>query len=149
MMIYSNKKEEYISTSSINTPPCTIILPIYYKIEYKNKKDKNILLSMNWYRNAHYHILNEVKKYYEKLVLSKDIQQKYGKFELEHLIYYSSYSSDPSNIVPIIEKFLLDALILKGTILTDTMTNHLGSTYKVADKDRLNPRIETLIKSKE
>ena len=38
-----------------------VVIPNPVYIPRKTKKDKPISLSMNWYRNAHHHVSNEVK----------------------------------------------------------------------------------------
>ena len=46
-------------------------LPIYHTFHSK-KKDKTVLVGMNWYRNAHYFLSNKVKESYENAIYYKD-----------------------------------------------------------------------------
>jgi Holliday junction resolvase RusA-like endonuclease len=127
-------------------------LPIYYTIEYKTKKDKTILVGLNWYRNAHHIMQNQVKQFYTELILFKlrDMKMLHifqnNPFKLDYKLYYKNSGSDPSNIIALIEKFTLDAL-QKGKIITnDNMVFHRGSSWKVVEQDKKNPRCEIRIR---
>jgi hypothetical protein len=45
-----------------------IILPIYMEQKYKTKKNKNLSLNLNTYRNMHYIINNNLKMQFKELI---------------------------------------------------------------------------------
>lgn len=127
----------------------SITLPIYWEEEFKTKANKTHLVGMNLFRNAYYHTQNKMKKHYHSLVadqISDSINEPLSSFTVEYTLYYKNSNSDPSNIVALIEKFALDGLKECGVIIDDSMKYHLGSSYTVGGQDKLNPRIEIVIK---
>lgn len=119
----------------------TIELPIYWTQTYKTKKDKIVLLSMNWYRNAHYYAKNQIKKDYHELVYNQAKNVKLdGTFKLFIQLYYKNPSCDGSNISSILEKFVLDALQEENIIVNDNVKYHLGTTWEIVQQDKNNPR---------
>lgn len=120
-----------------------IELPIYYTAEYKTKPSKTFLVSMNWYRNAHYHLQNKVKQYYHELIAAKIPRNasQYNTFVLDIGLYYKNVNSDGSNICSMMEKFVLDALQELGIIPNDNIKFHKGTTWHVKAKDQENPRV--------
>ena len=119
-----------------------IELPIYWTQHFKTKNDKTVLVGMNWYRNAHYHAQNAMKKHFHELVASQVRNEKpqVGKFKLDIKIYYKNSSCDGANIAALIEKFTLDALQENKTIVNDNVQYHLGSAWTVLGQDKENPR---------
>ena len=121
-------------------------LPIYYEIEYKTKDNKTILINNNWYRNAHYQIANKVKHHYKNLVLDQvKVPVKMNKVNIECNLYYKSMVSDLDNY-SIILKFLLDPLQEIGVLTNDNVKYVKEITWKVTGRDKLEPRIEFIIK---
>lgn len=121
-----------------------LVLPLYYCKKYKTKKDKNILMGMNWYRNVNHFLSNEVKHFYHDLV-GKQVEglDKIEKsFYLNMRIFYKNPSSDPSNSIAVIEKFALDGLMAHDVIKEDNVSHHLGSSWEVVEQDKENPRVE-------
>ena len=116
-----------------------IELPIYYNIDY----DKEILVGMNWYRNAHYRVSNEVKHYYHELIVAELPRAKtlMGTVHINYSIYVKNSKTDGPNVRSVIEKFFLDALKIAGHIKDDNVTVVVSDTsaYYI-DKD--NPRAE-------
>ena len=122
----------------------TLILPIYYTKNYVRKPSKTFLVNMNWYRNAFHHLSNEVKTYYHDLVKEqvKDSDETFNKYTLHTKVFYKNKSCDGRNIVPVIEKFVLDALQEAEVTTEDTVKEDLGGSWEVADQDKDNPRVE-------
>lgn len=127
-----------------------IILPIYWTQEFKTKPDKTVLAGMNFYRNAHYHAQNSMKKDFHELVYSQfpaEVETHEGDFRLELGIYYKNASCDGANIAAIIEKFVLDSLQSMNVVINDNVKYHKGTTWKVLGQDKDDPRCEvTLVK---
>lgn len=119
----------------------TIELPIYWTQHYKTKKDKTVLVGMNWYRNAHYHSQSAMKRDFHELVAKQvgDFVHK-GKFKLRIEIYYKNSTCDGANIAALMEKFALDALQEEKVIINDNVNFHLGSSWEVIEQDKDNPR---------
>ena len=123
-----------------------ITLPLYYEMEYKTKNNKNVLINNNWYRNVHYQIANKVKHYYKELVL-KQIKEpiKLDKVRIECNLFYKSNVSDLDNY-SIILKFLLDPLQEIGVLVNDNVKFVKEINWKVIEQDKLEPRVEFIIK---
>jgi hypothetical protein len=124
-----------------------ITLPIYWEQEFKTKPNKLHLMGMNWYRNQHYQLKNKAKIYYHSLIENQVLNQpKLNQFKVEYTLYYKNPNSDPSNIVPLMEKYLLDALQEFNIIDNDNAKYHLGSSWTVAGQSKSNPRVEITLK---
>ena len=119
-------------------------VPIYANVS----KKKKILVNMNWYRNAHYMVSNNVKKLYKKIVhdvfKNRNVQLK-GRIHISFSIYIKRRGSDGGNIRSVIEKFVLDALKDEGVIKDDTFED-IVSDNAAYFLDRINPRCDIIIK---
>ena len=120
-----------------------ITLPIYWTMP----SGKTILVGVNWYRNAHYYQQNKWKQEFTELVGNQleGIVPIKGQFRLDVSLYYKNSTCDPSNIVALIEKAILDALQEFNIIENDNVKFHLGSCYTVKGQDKVNPRAEITI----
>ncbi len=81
-------------------------VPIYYTNKFKTKKNKNILIGMNWYRGAHFILSNKIKQYYKTLIPVTD--KKFAQATIHYDIYIKRKGTDGGNIRSVIEKFVLD-----------------------------------------
>lgn len=135
-----------------------IELPVYYTIERKNYKtvinkktnktrlikDTTHLIGLNWFRNAFHITQNDVKQCYHKLIemALKDLEIKnIGKYTTYSKYCFKSSSSDASNVIPIIEKFFLDALQELNIVKDDNVLNHISSKGWEVEQDKNNPRV--------
>ena len=128
-----------------------ITLPIYYTKEYKTKPSKTFLVGLNWFRNAYRYEQNSVKQHYHTLVknqLNSPIEVL-SIYELDLKLFYKNPSSDMSNCLALVEKFVLDALQELGITSGDTVKSHVKTTYHVIKQDKTNPRAEITIIPKE
>lgn len=118
--------------------------PIYYTQKFKTKKDKNILVGLNWFRNAHYRLLNDVKHHYHDLVRKIAHNGVYDHIEVVWKVYVKNNRTDPHNVRSVLEKFVLDGLVECGVIKDDGIdyVSH-GKPEWYVDKD--NPRCELWI----
>lgn len=124
-----------------------IVLPVYYTQTFKTKPDKTFLVSMNWYRNAHYIIQNSVKKYYHDII-EKSIENYTpltGQYKVTYTYYYRNKSSDLSNVTPMTSKWVNDSLQTLGFVANDNVQYLVEELHKVGEHDSLNPRVEVLI----
>lgn len=123
-----------------------ITLPIYYEINYKTKKNKQILVGLNFYRNAHFHISNKVKEHYHYLIKEQIKKEKIWEFKTSCNVYIKNINSDPSNIESLMIKFTLDALQEYWIIENDNIKYHKWTLWGIYEIDKLNPRCEIEIK---
>ena len=125
----------------------TVTLPIYYTQEFKTKANKTSLVGMNLYRNAHHFLQNDMKKYFQSLVIEQlpAVAEVIQQFTVTYKLYYKSPVCDGSNIIALIEKFYLDSLKEHGRIADDNVKYHLGSSWTIIEQDKENPRVEVTI----
>ena len=124
-------------------------LPIYMEIEKKTKKNQNIMLGLNWLRNAHHFISNKIKHEFQELVLSQiNSSVKYRKMNVIYKVYLKRTNADGGNVRSVVEKFFLDALVKGGVIEDDSCEFVIGdsSVYAV---DKENPRVEIIVHGEE
>lgn len=121
-----------------------ITLPIYYEQEFKTKKNKTFLVGLNWYRNAHHMISNKVKHWYHNEVKKQINGEKFDKVRVHYNVYAQRNGTDGPNIRSVLEKFVLDGLVVNGVIKDDNIGILIGdsSDYFI---DQENPRIEIII----
>lgn len=121
-----------------------LVLPIYYEQEFKTKENTSFLVGLNWYRNAHYMISNKVKHWYHDEVKKQITRERFNKVRVHYDVYAKRNGTDGPNIRSILEKFVLDGLVVAGVIPDDKIGILLGdsSDYYI---DSENPRIEIII----
>lgn len=115
-----------------------ITLPIYWS----QSGSKTVLVSMNAYRNWHFHTSNKFKRDFHELVGNQldGLTPIQGQFRLSISIYYKNPNCDGANIAALIEKVVLDALQEYNIIVNDNVNYHLGSTWSIVGQDKTNPR---------
>ena len=125
-----------------------IILPIYAN----TSKKKKVLVSLNWYRNAHYGIKDKIKKEYHEIVYSqlRGLKQPFQKrIGVKYRLFYKRGDCDLMNVVSVLDKFLLDALIQAGMIKDDNVNKYISCHAEVGGKDSENPRLVCIIEELE
>lgn len=130
----------------------TFSLPIYYTIERKTKSSTTSLVGDNWLRNLHHHTKNTVKQYYHNLIkdlVSSIPSSPYQTFSLSMVLYYKNPATDPSNVFHAIEKFTLDGLQDIKVIQNDSVNHHISTITSIGGQDKLNPRCEITVISKD
>lgn len=118
-------------------------LPCYIK-----QGKKNIPISLNWYRNAHYQTSNNIKIKFKKFIAPQfeGLEKIEGKIRIK-FVYYAARNNSPDldNFTSISKKFFQDAAVELGLIEEDSV-NYITSTseyYGGIDKE--NPRVEAFI----
>lgn len=121
----------------------TLTLPIYWQ----QTKNKTTLVSINAYRNWHYHTSNKFKQDFHDLVKNQLINfiDVPKAFTLSYKLFYKNSNCDGSNVIALIEKVLLDALVDNKIISGDSVKTHLGSSWTINGQDKNNPRCEITI----
>lgn len=120
-------------------------VPIY--IEGK----KTTLLGLNFYRNAHYHTNNKVKKWFEGLIAEKiksEIDKTYFKeYMIHYELHYKNSQCDLMNVVSVVDKFVQDSLQELGIVENDNVKYCKEVVASVGEQDKENPRVRVTISS--
>ena len=98
-----------------------IVLPIHYSFKFKTKKDKRVLVGLNWYRNVHYLGNNKVKSHFHKLVEEQYNGEKFNCVKVHYKVYVGRQNTDGHNVRSILEKYVLDALVECGALVDDSL----------------------------
>lgn len=123
-----------------------VVLPLHLKVG--KRKVKNLPLNLNHYRNAHFHVLNNMKVQFKEAISS---QLNFSKLEEPVKISYVLYPPtrreiDIANVLCIVDKYFCDALVEAG-LLEDDNFNYLPQVeFLFGGVDRVNPRAEAFIK---
>ena len=105
------------------------------------------MLGMNWYNKSHYHVKAKVKADFHKAVAMILKGEKLSSpISTYYKLYYKNARSDASNIISVIDKFLLDALQEADAIEEDNVRHYIKSEWVVVAQDKDNPRIEVEIR---
>lgn len=126
----------------------TIISPLFVMIPRKTKASKRISLNMNTYRNLHHRTSNDAKKEYTRVVseqlVNLDIKTP---VEITYKVYKASNRRlDKMNVISVVSKFLLDAITEYGCWEDDSDIYVKTETILPTELDRVNPRVEVIIK---
>ncbi len=126
----------------------TIISPLFVMLPRKTRAAKRVSLNMNTYRNLHHRTSNDAKKAYTKLIseqlIGLDIQTP---VEITYKVYKASNRRlDKMNVISIVSKFLLDAITEYGCWEDDNDMYVKTETILPTELDRVNPRVEVIIK---
>jgi len=118
-------------------------LPCYIK-----SGKRNIPISLNWYRNAHYQTSNNIKRKFKNLIAPQfdGLTTIDSKIHIK-FVYYAAMNNSPDldNFTSVSKKFFQDAMIELG-LLKDDNVNHIISTSEYyGGIDRKNPRVEAFV----
>lgn len=91
-------------------------------LRYPKSARKYFYFNLNNYRNAHYQILNNAKRWLTTWVLLLKIKQRCPEppLELKYTIYLKR-KADLANVGSVVDKFMQDALIKKKIIKDDNI----------------------------
>jgi hypothetical protein len=122
----------------------TFTIPIYFNVS----KKKQVMVGLNWFRNAHFMVTNNCKRYYSKLINEQHValDKIKGKVHVHYNIYLKRKGSDGGNVRSVIEKFVLDGIVKAG-IITDDNANVVVSDSANYYFDKNNPRAEITLTS--
>lgn len=123
-----------------------IIAPIYLVQKYKTKKNKNLSLNLNMYRNMHFIVSNNLKRQFKEEIKEQLVWRVYNtQLTVNYKLYWKRLS-DLDNLQAVVTKFFQDALVECGCIEDDNFNYIRKNTYEVVEQDKKNPRMEILIK---
>lgn len=120
-------------------------LPLHLMVG--KRKVKSLPLNLNHYRNAHFHVLNNMKVQFKEAISS---QLNFPKFEEPVKISYVLYPPtkreiDISNVLCIVDKYFCDALVESGLLVDDNFKYLPQVEFRFGGVDRVNPRAEAFI----
>lgn len=99
-------------------------IPIYLHLN-----GKKLSINLNWYRNAHYRILNDSKKAYAPFKLS---MFKADKIRVNYtLVWNNNRRTDFMNWIAVADKYFLDWLVSMGCIPDDDLKHYVGMSVSV------------------
>lgn len=129
-------------------------LSVEYRFHKKLNKFIKFILNLNNYRNLYYSSLNTTKIKYKELInpILDTIEPIVDNSELEFIYLYYSKSKrlfDISNPCSILDKYICDAIVEKGIIPEDNISIIKKVSYEYAGIDKLNPRVDLIIKKYE
>jgi hypothetical protein len=137
------KTRKYSKRRHVKLKTYTFELPVYYQIS----NSSTVLVDLNWYKNAHYGLVNKVKRFYHTLVsdlITKHTPRFKGKVHIKYQIYLH-INNDGGNVRSVIEKFLLDSLRDNGIIPNDNIKFIISDNAEYFVDDS-NPRCMVYIK---
>ena len=130
-----------------------LILPVYYIKKYSTKPDKTILANLNFARNSHYYLQNEVKQWYNDFILKELHRLKpekiEGEYEIDMIYYYKNTLSDLDNVCAQQVKYLSYALDKYGLIKKDSVIYCKKIAFYTGTQDKAHPRVECFIRKYE
>jgi len=122
-----------------------VILPLYIDIPRKTKKDKRYYLNINGYRNWCYIVNNQIKKKFKNKISSQLIF-KLNKPKIEYKLFYKDKRNrDKMNIITVIDKFFMDALVESNCFKDDNDKNTGEVIIRNPEIDKENPRCEVTL----
>ncbi len=123
----------------------SIDLPV--SIRLGKKKPKSHPLNLNWYRNANFHTLNNVKiSFAEQIKPMIGHLPKILKLSLQYTLYPRTHQlCDTANVCSIVDKFFCDTLV-DAEVLDDDNYTILGDVrFLFGEVDPKNPRATVVI----
>jgi len=128
-----------------------IVVPCYYTQHFKTKEPKTFLVNLNWYRNAYHFVQNEVKQWYNTMIIQQLQAQKAvpikGHYEVAIVYHYKNVVTDLDNVAAMGNKALNDAAQAYGLVENDNVKFCKKSAYYVGEHDKENPRLEMFIRA--
>lgn len=121
--------------------------PLKVRLPRKTKEDKQFILNLNNYRNAHYHILNQAKQIYKETMKHQINALPALTMVAVRFVFYPKTQriTDTANVCSIHEKFFMDAVVELGKLPGDDYRYHVETGYKFGYVDPHNPRVEAEI----
>jgi len=109
-------------------------------------KGKSYPLNLNWYRNAHYFILNAVKQAFQDEVGATLTLEPITRCRLIYTLYPATkHKQDVSNICSIVDKFFCDTLVNLNILPDDNYEHVYEVVYRYGNVDKENPRVTVSI----
>jgi len=127
-----------------------VVSGVYYTQNFKHKKPRTFLVSMNELRNAHYHMQNNIKRwftdYFTGIFLANPVVPIVGPYEIAYVYYYKNSASDLGNVCSLTDKYFCDAIQEVGVVVEDNVSYCKKITFLVGSQDKDKPRIEIFLR---
>lgn len=110
---------------------------------------KKFMLNLNPYRNAHFQVLNRAKDEYKRIMHNEiiDLPHNMKKVSIDYeIIFGDNRIHDGMNIVAVVSKFFLDALVAYGKIPDDNKRIVIHEEWNDGGFDKDNARVLIYIK---
>lgn len=121
---------------------------MYYKFTLPIYGVAKGAISVNWYRNAHHHVNNAVKKKFKQLIQEQldQFDPIEGKVKIKYT-YFARYDNGPDldNFVGVVKKYFQDALVESGLLEDDNVKFIVANDERYGGIDKENPRVEAEI----
>lgn len=116
-------------------------------LRVKVSKNKYFSLNLNIYRNAHFHVLNNAKIAFSKVVEPQlELVPPLNHATLKYVIYVpTKRRTDISNVCSIVDKFFSDAMVDVGVLPDDSYDYLTKVVYEYGGMDKEYPRVEIFI----
>tara|TARA_R110002072_G_scaffold36541_3_gene107577 strand:+ start:706 stop:1104 length:399 start_codon:yes stop_codon:yes gene_type:complete len=126
-----------------------VTCPFRVHLPRKTKKDKQIPINLNWYRNAQHFESNQAKKQFLEDVRD---QLEGKRLQTPVTVCYQVFKPtrrrlDKMNVVAITSKFLLDALSELGVWVDDNDDYVKTEIILPTEHDKDNARVEVTLKT--
>jgi len=110
----------------------SVELPL--SLELGVKKKKRYYLNLNIYRNLAFHLNNNLKKEFKRLVAPMLPEVHYERYTITYVLYLPNFlKRDISNVCSVVDKFFCDALVELGIVPDDNYEHLPLVTYKFGD----------------
>lgn len=110
----------------------SVTLPI--SLELGVKKKKKYYLNLNIYRNTAFHLNNNLKKEFKRVVVPMLPDVFYDRYTITYVLYLpNQLKRDISNVCAVVDKFFADALVESGRVPDDNYEHLPLVTYKFGD----------------
>lgn len=108
---------------------------------------KQYALNLNFYRNAYYRTLNDMKVKFTEEITPKILNLPFYKtVSLTYTLYPKSKRlCDVANVCSIVDKFFCDALVKNQKLEDDNYTIVKDVKYQFGEIDKENPRVTVTI----
>lgn len=113
-------------------------------------KTTKFTFNLNYYRNAHHHLVSRAKREYHSMAYDKIFKARIPKLKGQIKVTYVFYARnkgrvDLGNVCSIHDKFFMDALVLSGVIKDDSFYYVPLIEYRFGGIDPIKPRMEIFI----
>ena len=131
----------------------TVFFEFIAPLKVPKSKNKDFILNLNNYRNAHYQVLNKTKVEFCNVMDKRyphDYEKAPGEVRTTYTVYGASNRKfDLPNVCSIVQKYFEDWMTHKGIIDTDDITVITNCEYHFGGIDKDNPRVEIAVEWEE
>lgn len=114
-----------------------------------NVGKKKFMLNLNPYRNSHYQVLNRAKDEYKRLMHNEIADlPKMNMVSINYELFFGDKRvHDGMNVVSVVSKFFLDALVAYGKLKDDNVKYVCHEEWNFGGYDKDNARVMIYIRA--